>query len=143
AGVGKEARTALGQLRKAHYPPTELEYLEGRLLLADGAWRRASAAFSSVLPRLASAPDLAKRANLFLGQCYEQLGNPDLALAAYRRASAADPRWVPARAGVASASLTLGKVDAALEEYRTLQANAPESRFVVVRLLILRNLGLG
>src|SRR5262249_24423417 len=83
-----------------------------------------------------------KRANLFLGQCYEQLGNPDLALAAYRLASAADPLWVPARAGVASASLTLGKFDAALDEHRVIQGSVPRSRLAVARLLILRNLSL-
>jgi tetratricopeptide (TPR) repeat protein len=142
AGDRKEARSLLARLRR-NSPAARLDFLEGRLALADGAWLAASACFNRALQQqTADVPGLSKRAGLFLGQCYEQLGNPDLALAAYRRASAADPLWVPARAGVASASLTLGKIDSALEEYRAIQANVPESRFVVVRLLIHRNLGL-
>lgn len=142
AGEGGDARELLARLRKENHPEAPTAFLEGRLLLHDGAWLAAAGCFSRVLPRLSDAPELSKRANLYLGRCYEQLGNPDQALAAYRQAAAADPLWPAARAGVASACLTLGKVEAALEEYRAIQARHPEIRLAFGRLLILRNLSL-
>jgi tetratricopeptide (TPR) repeat protein len=142
AGEGDDARELLGRLSKENYPAAPTTFLKGRLLLQDGAWLAAAGCFSRVLPRLADAPELSKRTNLYLGRCYEQLGNPDQALAAYRQAAAADPLWPAARAGVASACLTLGKVEAALEEYRAIQARHPESRLAFARLLTLRNLSL-
>jgi tetratricopeptide (TPR) repeat protein len=137
-----EARKIFDGLHKEDPRSPLVRYLEGRVLFREGAWHRASRVFGEILPQLEKDKDLSKRANLFLGQCYERLGNPDLALAAYRQAISTDALWVPARLGLASAALSLNKTEAALEEYRALQGTVPESGLAIARLLILRNLGL-
>jgi tetratricopeptide (TPR) repeat protein len=142
AGERREAKDIAARLRARGFSAARVAYLEGRLMMKDGAWLQAARRFERLLPELQSMPELTKRADLFLGQCYEQLGNTDMALTAYRRATTADPLWVPARGGAASALLALGKIDAALDEYRAIQVAAPEAVLAVARLLILKNLGL-
>jgi len=136
------ARKVLDNLRKADPASSLVKYLEGRVLFREGKWYQATQFLTEARTKLIASKDLSKRASLFLGQCYERLGNPDLALSAYRQAVRADALWVPARLGLASAALSLNKTEAALEEYRALQETVPESGLAIARLLILRNLGL-
>jgi tetratricopeptide (TPR) repeat protein len=135
----KQAQEVLARLRKTAVAPALADYQDARVLYAQGAWWQAGQRFADVRLKVERSPELLKRVNLFLGKCSERLGNPDLAISSYRSAATIDPLWPPARLGLASASLTLGKIDAALEEYRTIQ-QIPESRLAIARLLILRNL---
>jgi tetratricopeptide (TPR) repeat protein len=142
AGAVAEARDVVARLRQGGFTAPLTDYLEARALVCDGAWRQAARRFEDLRPQMAPSRALAKQVNLFLGRCYEQLGNADLAVAAYRQAVTLDPRWVPARLGLATASLSLGKIDDALDEYRTIRQTVPEARLVIARLAILRNLRL-
>jgi tetratricopeptide (TPR) repeat protein len=137
-----EARIVLERLRQEGFPAAPRDYLEARILVHDKKWYRASKILERIRPLLARLPELTIPADLFLGQCYERLGNPDLQLTAYQRAVAAEPLAVPGRAGLAAALFSLGRIDEALDEYRLLIPRAPAARIVVARLLYVRNLRL-
>jgi tetratricopeptide (TPR) repeat protein len=125
-----------------HFPKKDADplagYLRARLLVSKQAWGEARAQLEKVrgarLP-----PDVDKRVNLLLAECYRQLENPDQQLAAARRALAIDPLFLPARALAASALAALGKLEVAIAEYDLIVAAAPESREERVRLMLLRN----
>jgi tetratricopeptide (TPR) repeat protein len=79
-----------------------------------------------------------------LGKCYEHLGQPDQEYGAYRRVLTEDrndPLWFPAAEGVARSLLALNRLDEALEAYRRLLPRTPAARVVLIRLLIVQNLG--
>ena len=65
-----------------------------------------------------STSELLRQAEHRPALCYEQLGDTDRQLAAFRSAVEIDPRRVPARMGVAATLASLGQVSGALEEYR-------------------------
>src|SRR5262249_15051604 len=113
------AREVMGRLRKGGFLAAPLQYLEARLLVKEGEWVRACQKFVLASPVLAQHPGLAavaRRADLLLGQCYGEMGNPDLQLTAYRRAALADPTWVAPRQGLAAALVSLGRLEDALKE---------------------------
>ncbi|RMF22304.1 MAG: hypothetical protein D6760_07710, partial [Deltaproteobacteria bacterium] len=76
----EEARGLISQLRaQAVYPPL-LEFLEARILLNENQWHRAGLLLEKSRPYLRFVPTLWKRIDLYLGQCYGQLANPDAKL---------------------------------------------------------------
>ena len=86
---------------------------------------------------------MVKQADFWLGGCYRQLGNADQQLTAYRRAVSVDPFWIPARAGVAAALLSMRRIEEAQDEYRELMrlGGSPVSAVLdLAQLEILRNL---
>ncbi len=141
AGEAKEARQLLVRLSHAEWH-SAVNYLRARLLLLEGRFAEARTLLEKQRQQLTHTPDLAWRADVFLGVCYERLGNPEQQLAAYRRAasSASSPR--PARLGLAAALLANGQLDEALSEYQRLMPEVPETRLIVARLLLLRNMRL-
>ncbi len=114
----EEAEKHLEQLRKQNYFAPPIAYLEARLLIEKKEWSAASQRLDAVRAVLTEWPDLSKQADYRLGQCYQELGRPDLQLTAYRRAAGVDANWLPARLGVASALVSMGRLDEALEQYR-------------------------
>ena len=137
------AEKALAQLRTMKYPAPPIAYLEARLLIERGEWFEASQRLEGVRAALAEWPELSKQADYRLGQCYQELGRSDLQLTAYRRAAGVDADWLPARLGVASALLSIGHLDEALEEYTRIVElpGAPPSVLAqMARLMVLVNL---
>ena len=121
AGELAKAQDAAERLRKL--PPDErmaplIDYLEAQLEFANHRWQKAVERFEQVLPQFRNAPDLLKEIQLGLAICHEKLGNTEQQLAAFREAARIDPKWAPARRGVAATLLSMGKFDEALEEYR-------------------------
>ncbi|WP_406695911.1 tetratricopeptide repeat protein [Singulisphaera sp. Ch08] len=141
-----EAKTVIARLRKqAEIFQPAVDYLEARLLLNEGEWAEALRRLEKARALMANVPDLKSltaQADLLLARCYEQLGNPEQQLAASRRALTLEPRLVRAHLSQASALLTLGRADEALEEFRKVAPEAPEARIEVARLLLARNLRL-
>jgi tetratricopeptide (TPR) repeat protein len=138
-----DAEQHLVTLRAIGYPKPAIAYLEARIQVQKQDWFEAGRQLEGLRAALTEFPDLSKQADFLLGQCYEQLGRTDLQLTAYRRASGADSRWVPARLGVAAALLATGHIDEALSEYRqiALLPQAPASVLAqLARLMILVNL---
>ncbi len=144
-GDSSQARNCAQQLAEAGYPEPLVRFLKARVEMSEGQLLAASQGLERIRAELNSWPDLLKQADFYLGQCYEQLGNADQQLAAYRRAVAVDPFWVPARAGVAAALFSLGRIEEALEEYRhlvRLKGASPDGMIRLASLMILRNLRL-
>lgn len=141
AGELADARALLPRLAKDAAAPL-LDYLRARLLLAERQWLLAGRAFEQVRPRLVQHPELIWQADLYLGQCYGQLGNADLQLAACRRAVSQEPLQVSARIALGAALLASGRFEEALDEYRWLVTRVPAARIPVARLLFLRALRL-
>ena len=141
-GKTEEARAQMVQLRTERQPPPMLDYLDARLHIFMKEWAAARDILDRIRPLVERSPELSKQTDVLLAECYEHLGRPDLQLEAYRRALATDQLWLPARKGLAATLLAMGRMDAALDQYRSLIADLPEAGIMVARLLILKNLGL-
>ncbi len=140
-----EAEEVVRQLGEAKYPPSRVGYLQARSELAQENWLAARQHFEKVAPMASAWPDLSKRIDFYLGQCYRELGDADRQLTAYRRAVTGDPFWVPARHGLAQALLAVGRMEEALEELRVMMSTsgAPATGWVqLTGLTILKNLRL-
>ena len=141
-GKLNEAKEAITALRQGTVTGELLDYLDARILIARSQWYEAIQILERTHPKLAAWPDLVKTSHLFLGRCYEQLGDVDRQYKAYRQAAAIDPLLVPARLGMASALVAMGKTDKAIDEYQKLIPQAPGAGFALARLLIDQNLRL-
>ncbi|PQO38060.1 tetratricopeptide repeat protein [Blastopirellula marina] len=139
----KEAKEFITQLSDTDQPKSTIAYLETRLLVSEGEWLAGAEQLEQLRPALTQWPDLEKQAELYLGECYRQLGKTDLELTAFRRAVTIDPFWLPARLGVAQSLLSLGRMDEALQEFEYaahLPGATTEILLDLARLEILRNL---
>lgn len=142
-GKTDEADEMLQQLRAAEYSRPLTDYLEARLEFLGGQWLAASRRFEQLRAELTAWPDLGKQANYWMGKCYQELGEPDRALTAFRQAAMVDPLWIPARAGIAAALVSLGRIEEAFQEYHSMVwlGSAPaEAHLQRARLAVLRNL---
>lgn len=139
-----EAEKSIGELRREKILPEPIEFLEARVRVAREDWDGAIKTLEGLAPRISSTnlTDLAKRVFLLLGACYERAGRPDQQYSAYRRAINLDPADLGARIGLASSLMELGKIDEAIDEFRTIVAKDARVGFVLARLLIRRNLQL-
>jgi cellulose synthase operon protein C len=135
-----EARPTVARLEREQAGEPQVAYLRGRLLIAEGNWPAACQLLESCRPALAAAPDLAKKVDLCLAQCYERMGNLDQELTACRRALQVDPLWLPAQTMLASALSSAGRLDEAIDQCRKAVPRLPGLRLVVARLLVLKNL---
>ncbi|MGQ9504587.1 MAG: tetratricopeptide repeat protein [Thermogutta sp.] len=140
AGRFADAERTIKDLEGVSYPPAQIEFLRGRLLVAQQQWFLAARKLESVRPDVTDSPDLLKQVDLLLGLCYGQLGNLDQAVSAYSKAMAQDPLWPQARLGRAIAYLELGRLEEAVNEYRNLVQLGRASPQIVLeftRLLVL------
>lgn len=141
----EEIDTLARRLQSLGHPGPLVEYLKARKEFVAQQWLVASRHFERLRPALTAWPDVVKQVDFWLGGCYQALGNADQQLAAYRRAVSVDPFWIPARAGVATALLSIGRVEEALDEYREMMrlAGAPAAGVIdLAQLEILKNLRL-
>ena len=141
-----QADEVIATLKSERFRPELLEYLEASNLASRGRFSQAARSLAAVAPALAALPDfkaLAKRSWVLLAQCYEQLGNVDQRLDAYRRAVAIDvdpdPLAAPARFGLAGSLMAMDRLDEALDEYRRIP-NDGNAGLAIAELRILQNL---
>jgi tetratricopeptide (TPR) repeat protein len=136
------ANALVARLGPAGGRPEQIAYLEARLLLHGG--QRLEAARALVrLRSAATPPELLDRVELFLGQCYAELGDTDRQLAMYRRAVERNPLSSPLRLALASALADAGRADEAIaESWQALSGRNPPAAGwgVLVRLLMRRHL---
>jgi tetratricopeptide (TPR) repeat protein len=148
ANKPKEAEKEIQKLVKEAFQPAMVDYLNARLAINQGFAQHSTKKFAEardILERRRQELSADARVDIFLGQCYEQLGNPDQREAAFTRAAKKDPSSVAARLGLASSLLAVGKLEDALIEYRWLMWHLPDEpapRLAVARTLLFRNLQL-
>jgi cellulose synthase operon protein C len=111
-------------------PPVGL--LESRSLVAQGKWLQAKSRLESLRPLVAGSDELTRQVDLYLGQCYERLGQFDEQLDANRRVLTDDPTSLAARVGAASALLAAGKADEATEEFELVARAIPKDRLPAI-----------
>jgi len=137
-----EAATLIAQMRKSQGASATTDYLQARLLMAEGKPAEAARLLERARPVLGGAPEVGEQIDLGLGRCYEQLNDPARQKEAYDRLAGRATKSLPILLGLASAEASLGNFDAAIARYREAAAFAgapPEVGYEVVRLLIARN----
>ena len=121
-----EAHQCLAQLQADERSPEAVEYIAGRLALAEGDTLSATLRLQSVMQQVSEESALARLGSLHLAECYGRLGRLDEQLFEYRRAEKLDPLSQAARLGVARTLARLGRIDEALEVYRVLGNDPPD-----------------
>lgn len=143
AGDAAGAAQTLDSLRSKGLAPAQAEYQQARILALEDKWLEASRVLERTRQDVLDNPGLARQIHLLLGRCYEQLGEDDRRLDAYRQAlpvDPTDPLWVPAVLGIAEAEAALGRAEDALTTYRKLKDRAPGAWVQVARLEMIRAL---
>ena len=138
-----EAARNLQDFKHAAIAPVVIDFFQARLEIAGGRWAKAAALLERVREELGSGSEWVGRANALLGLCYEQLGDVELQLAAYRRAVSHDGHWTLARLGLAGALLANGRVDEAQTELKQVAKAAdapPETWIALARTTLILNL---
>ena len=116
--------------------------LRGRLSMRQGEWGKAHGLLARAKASQPLTQAMAAQVELLLSVCYERLGNPDQQLLAARRSLEGNPTLAAAWRLVASALVTLGKTDEAIQVYRLLVEQTPEDDADLARLLVARNASL-
>lgn len=101
--------------------------LRARVSMAQQRWLEAQQLLEEVRPQANPTSDTVRQIDLYLGQCYEKLGQFDRQLEANQRVLSDDPNSVAARIGAASALAATGRKEQARGEYEVIfNAMAPE-----------------
>ena len=94
-----EATSQTEALRDA--PASLTSYLKGRLAIEKQQWAQAIAHLEKARAELGATSFWSSRVHALLGACYEQIGDTEQRLAAFRRAVHIEPHWSAARFGLA------------------------------------------
>ncbi len=113
-----ETSELIEQLRDAGHPSELIGYLEARMLFRRGQWLEAIDRLDAIRPRLLEWPQLVKQVDFLLALAYRETDAVDQQLVCFRRAIELDPRWIPARMGLAESLLSANLVRQASEEYK-------------------------
>jgi tetratricopeptide (TPR) repeat protein len=112
-GKNADAKANIDELRKSGLKQTLPDYLTARLRVADQRWNDAIALLELARKDLPSSSEWLGRTQVLLGYCYQQIGDPEQALQAYRRAVRAEPAWMTANLGLAETLWQQGRVEEA------------------------------
>jgi len=128
-----EAENTIAELSAVIGPANPLVgLLEARVLLQQRKWLPAKAKLEQVRPLVAGSDEQTRQVDLYLGQCYERLGQFDEQLEANRRVLSDDPSSLAARVGAASALVASGKPDEALNEFEAVAAAIPPDKLPAI-----------
>lgn len=111
-----QARRVVKELQTAGVAKAFTEFLTARIELAQGHWLAARQGFEKIRNAQAVG-QWAKQIDVWISQCYGQLGNRDQQLRALRRALSIDPTYAPAKAALIDVLMSRGQVAEALEEF--------------------------
>ncbi len=131
------ASETLEKLRELGLSTSMFDYENARVLMLKEEWLEAVHTFERTLPNLRENQRLFREANLFLGRCYEQIGENDRRLIAFTRSlplEVTDPLWIPAMLGIAEAQTALGSPQKPLKTYRKLKDWAAGAWIQIARL---------
>ncbi len=116
-------------------------FLDGRIAMAKQQWQTALAQLREARRFQADMPEMLERTDLAIAACYREVGDVSAEVSALRQIVKYHPKSIPGRLSLAAALLRQQDLDGAIIEYRPL-ASLPHVRLLLVRLLILQNLGL-
>jgi tetratricopeptide (TPR) repeat protein len=105
---------------------------EARALIARQQWNQARRRLEEVRPIVANSEELTNQVDLYLGQCFERLGETDQQVEANRRVLQETPESIAARVGLASAMATAGRRDEALVEFESMARNLSNDRLATL-----------
>lgn len=134
----KEAEKQIGELEAG----PRRDYLTARIEANNGNWSEAAKNLEAARAQLQDRPELARRADLILAQCYGESAEPLRQLEAYRRVVSAEPTDVTSRLGMSGCLASLGRLDEAItecEQALQLQGEHPSLR-TVAQLVRLRKM---
>jgi predicted Zn-dependent protease len=126
AGRGSEAKQSIEALKEG-LPAPDLAVLNGRLEMRAENWieaiKKLEEAYEGLITRADrlrddSAVHWAEQAGLWLGECYQQVGDVGRAQSVYSRVVARNPKSIEGRFGVATTSWEQGRLQEALDQYR-------------------------
>jgi tetratricopeptide (TPR) repeat protein len=135
----KEAEDIRERLGQLNAPEVIRQELIGRIHVHKGEWAMAIHQLEDVRVLVQKQPEESAQVDLLLGRCYERLGEVDRALLHYQQALGAQPLYLPARIGLASALVSLGHLDDGLTEYQRIFEHEPSVGPELARLMLLRN----
>ncbi|MCE5266389.1 MAG: tetratricopeptide repeat protein [Planctomycetaceae bacterium] len=134
-----EARQAVDALRQTKTAKEKADYVAARIEFAAGKWKAARDAFEAIRPAAIdprgplAGQRLVRQIDLWIGQCYAQLGNRGEEIRVYRRVLEIDPSFAPAREGLINALVATGQLDEAIQEYPVLASSAKLPASAVVK----------
>ncbi len=138
-----EATDCMRRMRDYKVSPVQLAFLDARVLYANDDWKAAREKFEKIRPQLTDSPSLMKNLDYWIGYCYLQQGNPDQAMAAFRRSLSFEKFFFKARDGIAQIFTANGQLQDASEEYRQAVVGNPsdaEAWRALARTLVLLNI---
>ncbi|MEI8375716.1 MAG: tetratricopeptide repeat protein, partial [Planctomycetota bacterium] len=138
-----EALDCMRRMRDYKVSPIQLAFLDARVLYANDDWKAAREKFEKVRPQMTDSASLMKSLDYWIGYCYLQQGNPDQAMAAFRRSLSFDKFFFKARDSIAQIFSANGQLQNAAEEYRLAVIGSPgntEARLAFARTLVLLNI---
>src|SRR5262249_46448535 len=121
--VRAEAAKVIKKIRKTRGQPAAADYPQARLLMPGRRWNDAAALLEGARRARVGQVDLVTQMNLYLGQCYEQLEDPEQTVGAYQEVVKADPGSVVGHLGMGAARWSQGRLAEALGYYRTAAAS--------------------
>jgi tetratricopeptide (TPR) repeat protein len=120
-------------------------FLQARCDYAQGHWLVACEAFKTLRPEFASQPALLEQLDSWLADCYRQIGDPELQLAAVQAAAKDNPAAPSLRDAEVAALLAAGRTNEAMAVFRELMKQpgmAHDAPLQLARLLLVKNLSL-
>jgi tetratricopeptide (TPR) repeat protein len=133
----------LDRLAKVGTNSAALQLRHGRLEMQQGRWAEAARRLELVQAREGGTPQFFSEVNLYLGRCYEQLGDLDQQLAVYRRGLTLDPLSARLRLGLAATLVAMDRTNEGLGEFWQAMKgdDAPPAGWVLLaRVLLQQNL---
>ena len=123
-----EARDTIKELKaNAEVSEETVDFLEARMLCADGRWHDASRRLEDLRAKVDPAAGLAAQIDLWLGRCYRHLGNSQKQLSAKERIPETSFSYRQARLEWAGSLMEDGRVDEAVAEYREIVSSSAAS----------------
>lgn len=108
------AQDTLKRTKEMGIPQMYLDYLNARLAELEGNWVKASDEYNRLRPTLSRRPELLVDLNVHLGNSYEQLGQSELALEAYKSVLQTEPSHRFAMLKVQQLEKMMGQVDSSI-----------------------------
>lgn len=143
SGRVNSVKPLVERLRQLNFVPPLVRFLDAQLLAADGQNLAASRILELVRADLVELPEIVRVVDLALADVYHDTGDIDRQIAVLQRVVSANSSWLPGRERLAIALLQGGRVDEAVQEYRSVASRpgiAVTAPLNFARLLILQNL---